>query len=111
MRKINNIIKLHLLFFVFSLTGIFSKYASQSEFLSTSYLTNMFFVLVIFMAYAFFWQSVLAEMPVSTAYAQRSILIIWGLVWGTFIFTETINLKMIIGGILILFGLYWIGKK
>ena len=111
MNRINVNLKIHILFFIFSISGIFSKFASQTEFLSKSYMTNMFIVLVIFGFYALFWQKIIATVPISNAYAHRSILIIWGFIWGLLIFSETIDVKMVIGGALILIGLWRIGKS
>lgn len=104
-------IKLHVLLFVFSISGIFSKLASQHPFLSNQYLIYMFIVLLIFGTYAIFWQMILSKMTVSGAYANRSVLVIWGFIWGLLFFNEVIQLKMILSAGLIMFGLWLIGEK
>ncbi len=104
-------LKLHALLLVFSVSGIFSKLASKHPFLSSQYLINMFIVLVIFGLYAIFWQLILKEMTISSAYAHRSILVIWGFIWGWLIFDEVIDLRMILAAVLIMFGLWLIGEK
>ena len=104
-------LKLHALFFVFSVSGIFSKLASKYPFFSSQYLINMFVVLVIFSIYAIFWQLILKEMTISSAYTHRSILVIWGFIWGWLFFDEVIHLRMIFAAVLIIFGLWLIGEK
>lgn len=104
-------LKLHALLFVFSISGIFSKLASKHPFLSSQYLLYMLIVLLIFGTYAVFWQLILKKMTISSAYAHRSILVIWGFAWGWLIFNELIQLKMIISAILIMVGLWLIGER
>lgn len=104
-------LKLHALLFVFSIAGIFSKLASKYPFLSSQYLLYMFLVLLIFGTYAIFWQMILKDMTISNAYAHRSVLVIWGFIWGWLFFSEVIQVKMIVAAILIMFGLWLIGDK
>ena len=45
-------------------------------------------------------------MPLTVAYANKGITIIWGMIWGAVLFKEVITLKTIIGGVIILIGIY-----
>ena len=45
-------------------------------------------------------------MSLTTAYANKAVLVIWGMVWGNLIFQEAISVQMILGAIIILVGVY-----
>ncbi|MDD3428882.1 MAG: EamA family transporter [Oscillospiraceae bacterium] len=90
---------------VFSLSTVCSKMAAQQEFLSLFFI--VFYGLVIFFLgiYAICWQQVIKNMPLTTAYANKAVTVIWGLVWGSVIFKEQITLGKILGSIIIIIGI------
>lgn len=45
-------------------------------------------------------------MPLTVAYANKGITIVWGIIWGALLFKEAITIKTIIGGVIILIGIY-----
>ena len=47
-------------------------------------------------------------MPLTVAYANKGITIIWGMIWGAVLFNEAITLKTIIGGAIILVGIFMV---
>ena len=47
-------------------------------------------------------------MPLTIAYANKGITIIWGIFWGAILFKEAITIKTIIGGAIILAGIYMV---
>ena len=103
--KIRDFILLHTILLLYSIAGIFSKLASTKEFLSIEFILNYIIVLFILFIYAFLWQKVLKRLPLTTAFANKSIVIIWGLVWGSLIFSERITINMIIGSVIIIIGI------
>lgn len=104
--KVSNFILLHGILLMYSLCGIFSKLASSVEFLSLQFIFYYTMVLLILFVYAIFWQQILKKVPLTTAFANKAVTVIWGMVWGTFIFKEKIQFTMIIGAILIFIGIY-----
>ena len=54
------------------------------------------------------WQQVIKHMPLITAYANKAVTVIWGIIFGYLIFDETITLRKIIGAIIIIAGVYFI---
>ena len=44
-------------------------------------------------------------MPLTVAYANKPVSLIWGMVWGTLIFKEGITWKMILGAVIIFAGI------
>lgn len=67
-------------------------------------------VLVILFGYALVWQQLLKKLPLVTAYANKAVTVIWGLLWGTIIFKEKITLFNILGAALIILGIYVVVK-
>mgnify|MGYP002626576780 FL=1 len=96
---------LHILLGVYSLTGVASKFAAGEEFMSFKFI--LFYGLSLFglFIYAFVWQQVIKHMPLITAYANKGVTVIWGILWGYFIFSEEITLRKIIGAIIIVAGI------
>lgn len=105
---INNLkkfIPLHILLFVYSFCSVCSKLASNEEFLSFKFCLFYGISLLILGVYAILWQQILKKMSLTTAFINKSVTIIWGMLLGVIIFSEKINLNMVIGSIIVLFGI------
>ena len=100
-----NYLLLHILLLMYSFCGVFSKLASKYEFLSFKFI--LFYGLSIFILgiYAIFWQQILKRFKLTTAFFNKSITIIWGMLWGFLIFNEKIKINMILGAIVVLIGI------
>ena len=79
--------------------------ASSYSFLSIGYVGWYGALLVILMVYAVVWQQVLRRLPLITAFANKGITIIWGMLWGMLLFGESISLSMVIGAVLVFCGI------
>ncbi len=97
---------LHLLLFLYSLESVCSKMAAKQEMFSFQFFLFYGLVLFLLFFYALAWQRVLKYLPLTVAYANKGITIVWGIIWGAVLFHETISLTTIIGGIIILAGIY-----
>lgn len=106
--KIMPFVQLHILLFLFSLGSVCSKIAGQAEFLSMKFIIFYGLVLVILFGYALVWQQILKKLPLVTAYANKAVTVIWGLLWGTIIFKEQITIWNILGAAIIIFGIYMV---
>ncbi len=95
---------LHLLLCVFSLSGLFSKLASGESFLSLNFCLFYGGVIIILGIYAICWQQIIKRMPLSLAYANKAITVIWGMIWGILIFKEQIKIQQIIGATIVIIG-------
>lgn len=96
---------LHILLMFYAVGGIFSKSAAQAEFLSVNYLVSYGAVLVILMIYAVFWQIILKKIPLTVAMANKSVTVIWGIIYGVLFFRETITVTNLIGAVVIIAGI------
>ncbi|MBP5492057.1 MAG: transporter [Clostridiales bacterium] len=96
---------LHLLLGVYSLSGVFSKKAAGEAFLSLRFC--LFYGGIIFLLgiYAIFWQQIIKRMPLTTAYANKAVTVVWGLLWGIVIFHEGITIKKTIGALIVMAGI------
>ena len=108
MEKVKNYVLLHICVLVFSFTGVFAKCAANA--LNAGGITNpslyIFAALMILdcVVYAFFWQIVIKHISLNVGYANKSVYLIWAQIWAVVLFGEQLNLRNIIGMIIILIG-------
>ena len=99
---------LHISLLFSSLSGVCSKMASRytDYIFSFSFIFWFGLVFVIMFAYAIIWQQILKRMPLTVAYANKPVTLIWGIIWGALIFGEKITVNMLIGAAVIFAGIY-----
>lgn len=96
---------LHGVLLVLSLSGVASKLASRQEFLSLPFCMFYGVVLLILAFYALAWQQVIKRLPLTFAYANRAITVVWGIIWGALFFGERVTALMLTGAIIIIVGI------
>lgn len=106
--KIKYLVLLHIVLVVFSLTSVASKFASGADFLSWRFIVCYGLTLGGLFVYAVCWQQIIKHMPLISAYANKAVTVIWGIVWGYFLFDEKITIRKIIGAVIIIAGVYLI---
>ncbi|MCD8047814.1 MAG: transporter [Clostridiales bacterium] len=99
------LIVLHVGLLISSLSGVFAKFAAQEELLSLPFLFYYRLDLAAMFVYAIIWQQVLKRMPLTVAYSNRPVSLIWGLIWGFLLFQETITWNMLLGAAVIFVGI------
>ncbi|MCR4755109.1 MAG: DMT family transporter [Lachnospiraceae bacterium] len=104
MKKAGNLIILHIMFMLFSLGAVASKTAANSEFLSPRFLFFYGIVLVGLAIYAIVWQQMLKRLPLVTAYANKAVTVVWGIIWGRVFFGEAVTPRKVIGAIIVISG-------
>lgn len=102
--NIKNIVILHIVILLFSAISIASKLASGADFLSTKFIVFYGIVLLGLFVYAIAWQQIIKRIPLVTAYANKAVTVIWGLIYGRLFFGEKITLRKIIGAVIIVSG-------
>ena len=110
MEKVKNYIQLHLNILLFSLTSVFSKMASvqyNRHGLGSIWL-YVFLALMIGNCgiYAIAWQQVIKKFSLSTAYANKSVYLLWSQIWAVVIFHENLSVRNIIGILVVLTGVW-----
>ena len=91
---------------LFSATGIFTKLASKQPFLSLKFILLYGTAIFLMFVYALLWQQFLKRLPLSTAYANKSVATVWTMLFGHVFFQEEIRLTMVLGAIIIIVGVY-----
>lgn len=91
--------------FIYSCSGVFSKFASMQEFLSIPYIANIAGVVFVLGVYAIMWQQIIKRMPVGDAYLFKGTGVVFGLLIAHFIFGEAITLNNIVGSAVIIAGI------
>lgn len=111
-KKMNlNIIALNILLMVYSMSGICSKFAAKAQFLSIKFILCYGIFLFLLVFYAFGWQQIIKKMPLTTAYANKAITIVWGMIWGVLFFQEEISIKKIFGALVVVIGVVLYAKS
>ncbi len=102
--KVLDYILLHALLVFYSAGAICSKMAAAQELFSLKFF--LFYGLVLFnlACYALFWQQILKRIPLTVAFANKAVTIVWGLLWGFLFFHEAITIGKVIGSLLIIAG-------
>lgn len=102
--KIKILIFLHIMLMVYSMSGICSKMASKQSFLSFKFC--VYYALIIFLLgfYAIGWQQIIKKLPLTTAFANKAVTIVWGIIWGFLFFDEAITFGKVIGAMFVVIG-------
>lgn len=61
-------------------------------------------VFLILAVYAIGWQQIIKRLPLTTAFANKAVTVVWGIVWGALFFDEAISLGKLLGAALIIGG-------
>ena len=96
---------LHMILFLYSFGSVFSKLASRLSFGTFEFFIYYGIVIFILGIYALLWQQILKKVSITTAFANKAVVVIWGMFWGKLIFKEDISFNMIIGAIIIFIGI------
>ncbi len=91
---------------LFSTSSILIKAAGRYEMFSLYFFLLYFGALAIALVYAVIWQQILKKVSLTTAYTHRATGVIWSMVWGALLFSETISWNMIVGAVVIMAGLF-----
>lgn len=104
---------LHISLLFSSLSGVCSKLASRhtDNIISVPFLFWFGLVFVIMFGYAIVWQQILKRMPLTVAYANKPVTLIWGIIWGSLIFGEKITWNMLLGAVVIFGGIYLVTSQ
>ncbi len=95
---------LHFILLLYSFSSVFSKLASQQTPFSFWFFLYYGLMLLMMGIYAILWQQVLKKLPLTTAFSNKAIVIVWGMLWAFLLFQETITWYMIAGSIVVFAG-------
>ena len=96
---------LHLILGVYAASSVCSKLAAGQPFLSVPFILLYGGMLAALVAYALGWQQVIKHLPLTTAYANKAVTVVWGILLGFLIFDEAVTPRQIVGAVLIIAGI------
>lgn len=102
--RIKDIFLLQGIICLYSTSGIAAKTASNYNVLSVGFASCYAYEIIVLAIYAFFWQIVIARIPLTTAFANKAVTTVWGLVWGLLFFHEQITPGKLFGVCLVIAG-------
>ncbi len=102
--NIKSLIFLHIILLIYAGSSVMSKLASGQELMSGKFILMYGGVVALLMVYAVLWQQVLKKLPLTVAFANKSAVMIWGMIIGAVMWHEKITWLMIIGMLVIIAG-------
>ena len=61
-------------------------------------------VLFLLVGYAICWQQIIKRIPLTVAFSNKAVTIVWGMIWGIIFFGERITIGKLMGALLVVFG-------
>ena len=103
-KKLFVLLGLHIMLMFFSMSGIASKLAAGEKFLSPKFILYYAIIIGLLGVYAIVWQQIIKRLPLTTAYANRAVTIVWGIIWGVLFFHENVTPLKVIGAVIVIVG-------
>lgn len=103
-KRLAVLLALHLLLMLYSTSGILSKTAAKYPFMSPGFILSYGGMIAVLGVYAIGWQQVIKRIPLTTAYANRAVTVIWGIIWGAVLFHEGVSPLKVVGALVVLAG-------
>ncbi len=104
MTKLKIFILLHVMLMLYSMSGICAKLAAGYPFLGMGFSLCYAAMVGLLGVYAIGWQQVIKHLPLTVAFANKAVSVIWGLVWGVCFFHEPVTVGKVAGTLLIMAG-------
>jgi len=104
------IILLQLVVMIYTFSNIVAKFASGKELFSPAFIFLYGLEVVILGIYAILWQQMIKKFPLSVAYANRAMALLWSGIWAVFIFEEVLTWKQLLGMFLVVIGTLFVNK-
>lgn len=102
--KWKELLVLHLILMIYSISDVCSKLAARQQFLSKKFCIYYAAVLGLLALYALLWQQVIKRMPLIMAFANKAVTVLWGLLWGVICFHEQVTAAKVAGILLVMAG-------
>lgn len=103
-KNVKTIIALNIMLMIYSLSGVCSKLAAGEEFLSAGFFVYYGIIIALLGFYAIGWQQIIKRIPLTVAYANKAVTVVWGLVWGILFFHEGVTWNKVLGIVLVVGG-------
>ena len=95
---------IQLVVMIYTLSGVMAKLASGHGFLSFKFILFYGLEILILGVYAIIWQQIIKRVDLSVAYVNRSVALLWSMLWAVLFFKEKVSVQNIIGVLIVLAG-------
>ena len=102
--KLKNVLLLQGVILLYTVSSVMSKEAAASGGNMLRFLFFFGMEFVILGVYAILWQQMIKRFELSVAYANRSMAVVWSMVWAVVFFHDTITVQNVLGIILVVAG-------
>ena len=89
---------------IYTLSGVAGKVASSHPFLSAGFILWYAVEIAVLGIYALLWQQIIKRFDLSVAYANRSVALLWSMLWAVLFFREQVTWKNLLGVAIVLAG-------
>ena len=103
-RNLRSIAVIQLAVVIYSLSAVSGKLASGHEFLSLPFILFYALEILCLGVYAILWQQIIKRHDLSVAYVNRSMALLWSMLWSALIFRETISVQNLLGVAIVIAG-------
>lgn len=103
-QKLKIIFFLNMMLMIYSMSGICSKKAAGVPFLSVQFCFYYGMIIFLLGFYAVGWQQIIKRLPLTTAFANKAVTVVWGIIWGVIFFNEAITIGKIVGAVFVIAG-------
>lgn len=98
------VLALHAMLVLYSLSSVCAKLAAGFDFMSVGFVACYAGMIALLGVYAIGWQQVIKRLPLTFAYANKAVTVIWGIVWGVLLFQERVSPVKLLGAAIVLAG-------
>lgn len=109
-QRLKDIIFLNIIVFYYPVVSIIAKFASRYEFASINFIKLYLLQVFAIGIYAILWQRAIKKFPLSLAYSNKALTIVYNMFWACLFFNEKINIQNVIGALIILIGIWVVVK-
>ena len=102
--SLKTILILQLAVLFYTLSGVAGKFASGYRFLSFPFIILYGIEIAILGIYAIVWQQIIKHVDLSVAYTNRSLSLMWSMIWSVTLFHEKITVYNILGVMIVIIG-------
>lgn len=101
---LKNIILLQAIIIIYTVSSVMAKFASANKETPIKFFLFLGLEFAILAVYAVLWQQMIKRFDLSVAYANRSMAILWSVIWAVIFFHDKITLRNVLGVLLVLLG-------
>ena len=103
-KNMTTLLLLHILLMLYSVSSVLSKAAAAENGITLRFCFYYAGIIGLMGIYAIGWQQIIKRIPLTTAFANKAITVVWGLIWGTVFFRERITVGKLVGAMLVIAG-------